>query len=459
MYCRSARRRFALSEILRINPVSRAQVLPSSIPSKTENSSEAEKDYEFQFIGYAQGFDRFGKKNEGLAKKALELAGQAETVVFFAGLDEVREAEGLDRENLKLPENQLSLLKRIYELKKKVVVVLFCGSAVELDVVNDADALVHAYLGGQAGVTAILNVLTGKVNPSAKLSESYPVRYEDCSSASHFPGKQMTVEYREGIFVGYRYYATANIPVAYPFGHGLSYTTYEYSDLKADDKGVTFTITNTGKMDGMEVAQLYISKPDSEIFRPAIELKGFKKVLVKAGESVTVTIPFDKRTFRNYNPKANEWQIEGGEYEIKIGASSADMRLKAKINVKGNATDFGYDKEKLASYYSGEVADVDDKQFELLLGRPIPNSGYHFYKKNRMVIHENCTVDDLRYSRRWVGRLFGGAINFAIWFFPCNRQQDDGKYAHHGYASSADQRSCEIRRNVPPSDGSSHYDV
>lgn len=386
-------------------------------PTKTEKFVEAEKDYEFQFIGYAQGFDRFGKKNEGLAKKALELAEQAETVVFFAGLDEVREAEGLDRENIKLPENQLSLLKRIYELKKKVVVVLFCGSAVELDVVNDADALVHAYLGGQAGVTAILNVLSGKVNPSAKLSESYPIHYEDCSSASHFPGKQMTVEYREGIFVGYRYYATANIPVAYPFGHGLSYTTYEYSDLKADDKGVTFKITNTGKMDGMEVAQLYISKPNSEIFRPAIELKGFKKVFVKAGESVEVTIPFDKRTFRNYNPKANEWQIEGGEYEIKIGASSADIRLTAKIDVKGNATDFGYDKEKLASYYSGEVANVDDKQFELLLGRPIPNSGYNFYKKNRMVIHENCTVDDLRYSRRWVGRLFGGAINFAIWFF------------------------------------------
>jgi len=385
-------------------------------PTKTEKFVEAEKDYAFEFVGYAQGFDRFGKKNEGLAKKALELAAQAETVVFFAGLDEVREAEGLDRENIKLPENQLSLLKRIYELKKKVVVILFCGSAVELDVVNDADALVHAYLGGQAGVTAILNVLTGKVNPSAKLSESYPVRYEDCPSASHFPGKKMTVEYREGLFVGYRYYATANVPVAYPFGHGLSYTTYEYSNLKVDDKKATFTITNTGKMDGMEVAQLYISKEKSDIIRPAIELKGFKKVFVKAGESVKVEIPFDKRTFRSYNPKANEWQIEGGEYTIRIGASSADMRLEAKLQVKGNATDFGYDKAKLPAYFSGDAANVDDKQFELLLGRPIPDSEYHFYKKNRMVIHENCTIADLRYSRRWVGRFFAGAINFAHWF-------------------------------------------
>lgn len=386
-------------------------------PTKTEKFVEAEKDYDFEFIGYEQGFDRFGKKNEKLAKKALELAAQAEKVIFFAGLDEVREAEGLDRENIKLPENQLELLKRIYALNKKVVVVLFCGSAVELDVVNDANALVHAYLGGQAGVTAILNVLTGKVNPSAKLSESYPLHYEDCSSASRFPGKQMTVEYREGLFVGYRYYATANVPVAYPFGYGLSYTTYEYSDLTVDDDKATFTITNTGKMDGMEVAQLYISKKDSEIIRPAIELKGFKKVFVKAGESVKVEIPFDKRTFRSYNPKAKEWQIEGGEYLIQVGASSADLLLKATLNVKGNATDFGYDKEKLASYFCGEVANVDDKQFEALLGRPIPNANYNFYKKNRMVIHENCTVDDLRYSRRWVGRLFGGAINFAIGFF------------------------------------------
>lgn len=385
-------------------------------PTKTEKFIECEKDYDFNFVGYEQGFKRFGGKSDALAKKAIELAKKADTVLFFAGLDEIREAEGLDRQNMKLPENQLELLKQLYTLGKKVVVILFCGSAVELDVVEEADAIVHAYLGGQAGVSALLNILTGKVNPSGKLSESYPYRYEDCSSASHFPGHQMTVEYREGLFVGYRYYATAGEKVRYPFGYGLSYTTFAYSDLTVDEKGAKFTVTNTGDRDGAEVAQLYVGKPDSAIIRPIRELKGFEKVFLKAGESKEVSIPFGKRTFRAYNPKAKEWQVEGGEYEIMIGSSSESILLTGKVSVEGNMTDFGYEKEALPDYFSGNAADVDDKQFETLLGRPIPDSGYKFYKKNRMVIHENCTVADLKYSRGWVGRAFCGAITFYNWF-------------------------------------------
>lgn len=383
-------------------------------PTKTESFLTAVKDYDIDYIGYAPAFKRFGGESAKLADEAMALAAKADTVVFFAGLDEVAEAEGLDRQNMKLPKDQLEVLKRVYTLGKKVVVVLFCGSAVELDVVNDANALVHAYLGGQAGVTAMLNVLTGKVNPSGKLSESYPVRYEDCSSASHFPGRQLTVEYRESIFIGYRYYSTAGVKVNYPFGYGLSYTKFDYSDLEVSDDGVTFTVTNTGDVDGAEAAQLYISGPaDSAAFRPARELKGFKKVFLKAGESASVTIPFDGYTFRVFNPKANEWQRESGTYGVLVGASSEDIRLSGEIAVQGNATDFGYDRAALADYFTGKVADVDAKQFETLLGRELPDPNYKFYKKNRMVIHENCTVDDLRYSRRWVGRFFSWAIRFA----------------------------------------------
>ncbi len=382
-------------------------------PTITESFLTSVKQYDIDYIGYEPGFKRFGQKSDSLAQKAVELAKKADTVVFFAGLDEVREAEGLDRQNMKLPENQLALLKQLYKLGKKVVVVLFCGSAVELDVVNDANALVHAYLGGQAGVPALLNVLTGKVNPSGKLAESYPVRYEDCSSASRFPGLGRTVEYRESIYIGYRYYLTAGVKVNYPFGYGLSYTKFDYSDLTLTESGATFTITNSGDVDGAEAAQLYISKPDSAIYRPLRELKGFKKVFLKAGESATVEIPFDSYTFRSFNPKAGEWQIEGGTYEIHIGASSEDIRLKDSIEIEGNATDFGYDKLAIPSYYSGKVANVGDAEFKAVLGREIPPSKYEFYKKNRMVIDENCTVADLRYSRRWVGRLFGHAIIFA----------------------------------------------
>lgn len=380
-------------------------------PTKMEKFIDAEKDHDFNFIGYEQGFKRFGGKSDSLAKKAIELAKKADTVLFFAGLDEIREAEGLDRQNMKLPENQLSLLKELYTLGKKVVVILFCGSAVELDVIEDADAIVHAYLGGQAGVLALLNILTGKVNPSGKLSESYPYRYEHCSSAAHFPGHQMTVEYREGLFVGYRHYTSAGEKVRYPFGYGLSYTTFAYSDLTVDENGAKFTVKNTGDRDGAEVAQLYVGKEDTAIIRPVRELKGFEKVFLKAGESKEVFIPFGKRTFRVYNPKAKEWQVEGGDYEIMVGSSSETILLTGKISVKGNMTDFGYEKDALPDYFSGKAANVDEKQFETLLGRPVPDSGYHFYKKNRMVIHENCTVADLKYARGWVGRAFSGAIS------------------------------------------------
>ena len=288
----------------------------------------------------------------------------------------------------------MELLERLYALNKKVIVVLSCGSAVEFDAVERADAIVHAYLGGQAGARALLNVLTGKVNPSGKLSESYPYSYEDCPSARYFPGKAATAEYREGPFVGYRYYTTAKVPVRYPFGYGLSYTSFEYSDFEVNENGAGFTLKNTGAADGAEIAQLYIGKADGKIFRPVRELKGFKKVFLKAGESARVEIPFDKRTFRYYNVKTNAWEEEGGRYEVSIGASSEDIRLRGEIQRTGTTETMPYEEDLLPSYYAGKTDDVGKKEFERLLGRKLPEAGYRFYKKNRMVIDENCTVAD-----------------------------------------------------------------
>ena len=382
-------------------------------PTKLESFLDAVKESELDCIGYAKGYDRYGKRKKRLENAAAELAEKMDTIVFFAGLDEVSEAEGIDRRNMKLPSNQLELLERLYALNKKVIVVLSCGSAVEFDAVERADAIVHAYLGGQAGARALLNVLTGKVNPSGKLSESYPYSYEDCPSARYFPGKAATAEYREGPFVGYRYYTTAKVPVRYPFGYGLSYTSFEYSDFEVNENGAGFTLKNTGAADGAEIAQLYIGKADGKIFRPVRELKGFKKVFLKAGESARVEIPFDKRTFRYYNVKTNAWEEEGGRYEVSIGASSEDIRLRGEIQRTGTTETTPYEGELLPSYYAGKTDDVGEKEFERLLGRKLPEAGYRFYKKNRMVIDENCTVADLRYSKRWVGRLFSGAIRFA----------------------------------------------
>lgn len=362
---------------------------------------------------YVQGYDRYGKKKNALVEEAVAAAKEFDNIIFFAGLDEVTEAEGIDRRDIKIPEAQIAALKEINKLGKKVTVVLCCGSAVELDEVNNANAIVHAYLGGQAGARSVLKVLVGEVNPSGKLSETLPIKYADCACADIFPGPEMTTEYREGLYVGYRYYTTANVPVNYPFGYGLSYTTYEYSNLEVTENGVKFTVTNTGNVDGKEVVQLYISKKDSAIFRPVRELKGFAKPFVKAGESVEVEIPFDERTFRYFNVKTNKWEVEAGEYTVEIGASCEDIRLTGSVSKEGTTDVVPYDKAALAVYYNCDVRNVTAEQFQALYGKELPKSGYNFYKKNRMVIHENCTISDLRYSKRWVGRLFSWGIRFA----------------------------------------------
>lgn len=375
-------------------------------------------EYTMNVVGYAKGFDRYGKKKKGLSKKAVKLANKSDIVLLFLGLDEISEAEGLDREHIKLPQNQIDLYNAVKATGKKIVVVLSCGSAVELGFARDADAILYACLSGQACADAVFNVITGKVNPSGKLAETFPVAYADCPSASHFPGKKMTVEYREGLFIGYRYYGTANVPVEYPFGHGLSYTTFEYSDLKVSDGGVTFKISNTGSVDGAEAAQLYIGKADGAVFRPAKELKGFAKKFIKAGEAVEVQIPFDDKTFRYFDVKTNKWEEEAGEYEIYIGASSADVRLVGKVSRKGTGAQSPYSADELPSYYSGRVGSVGDDEFAALYGEDLPTDDYAFTnkRKTRIVIDENCTVADLRYGKRWIGRLFSGVIRFAIKF-------------------------------------------
>ena len=373
-------------------------------------------EYDLDVVGFEKGFDRYGKKNAGLAQRALALAEKADKVILFMGLDEVSEAEGLDRENIELNANQIELYKALKAAGKKVVVVLSCGSSVRLDWARNADALVYACLSGQACADAVMNILVGKVNPSGKLAETFPVKYEDCSTAKYFPGKKLTAEYREGPYIGYRYYEKAGVKVEYPFGYGLSYTKFEYDGLKVDDGGVTLTVKNVGEVGGAEVVQLYVGKKESALFRPVKELKGFRKVFLKAGEKKEITIPFDDKTFRYFNVKTDGWEVEGGVYDIYVGASIEDIRLTATIEREGTTLTAPYDKEKLPSYYSGKVADVSAEEFSELLGRKLPRSEYTFYKKNRMVIDVNCTVSDLRYSKRWVGRFFSGAIRFVIGF-------------------------------------------
>ena len=386
-------------------------------PTKLDTTLDVIKEYdEIQFVGYEKGFDRYGKKNKKLAKKAMALAEKADVVLLYTGLDEVTEAEGLDRPNINFPQNQADLAHELAHAGHKVVALVFAGSSVKLGWADECDALLFAYLPGQAGARAALDLVTGRDVPSGKLAETFPFKYHDCSSKNNFPGKEKTVEYRESIYIGYRYYDTASVSVKYPFGYGLSYTTFAYSDYEVNEKGVSFTIENTGDYDGKEIAELYVSMVNGKVFRPVKELKGYKKVFIKKGEKVKVEIPFDDMTFRYFNVKTKKWEVEGGIYSIMIGASSRDIRLCKTLEIEGTHAENPYDPEKLPSYYSGEVASVPNDEFKELLGHDIPKSTYDFMKKNRIKVGYNTTVNELQYAKGWFGRFFSWAIRFAIKF-------------------------------------------
>ena len=354
-------------------------------------------DSELNVIGYQQGFDRHGKPDAALQKSACELATQADTVILCMGLDEIAESEGLDRSNLRLAQNQVDLLQAVAAVNPKIVVVLYSGSVVETPWLDNCQALLYAVLGGQAGAGAVADALTGKVNPCGKLAETWPLAYADVPSAADFATRRKTVEYREGLYIGYRYFTTAQKVVRFPFGYGMSYTTFAYSDMAADEQGVSLTVTNTGSVAGTEIVQLYIAKKNSELFRPARELKGFARVTLAPGEKQRITIMLDDKAFRFWNVKANRWEIEGGEYELLVGASVEDIRLCEKISVHGTATVHPYEDRDLDCYYKGNVLHVSDADFEKLLGHPIPNG--------KTKIDRNLTLGELNHARSPLGWL------------------------------------------------------
>ena len=359
-------------------------------------------------VAKCQGFDRFGKKKKKLYMQAIEGALKADVVLFFAGLDEFSEAEGIDRTDIAISENQKDLLRALLATGKKVAVVLSCGSVVETGWLEGASAVLYAGLSGQAGAEAVANILYGKVNPSGKLAESWAKQYADFATSPKqlFPGGRDSVEYREGLFVGYRYFATAGVKPQYPFGHGLSYTSFEYSDVKATKEGVSFTVKNTGALAGDEIAEVYVSKEDSRIVRPAIELRGFRRVSLAPGESKKVEIPFGERTFAYYDAAKKSWQTEKGEYRIAVGASSEDIRLTASVEVDGIVPE--NEREKYPVYARCDVKNIPDEEFYARLGY-VPEKE-ETGKKKKVAVGENSTVEDLKRAKGWTGRLFAWAI-------------------------------------------------
>lgn len=298
-------------------------------------------------ITYAKGF--FADKdetNEELMKEAIEVAKNSKIAVIFAGLPDSFESEGYDRDHMRLPDCQNTLIEAILAVQPNTVVVLHNGSPVEMPWVHKVKGIVEAYLGGQAVGGALIDILFGKVNPSAKLPESFPICLEDNPSFLSYIGEGDRVEYREGVFVGYRYYDKKKREVLFPFGHGLSYTSFAYSNLKLDKKemkdtdylSVSVDVTNTGSMAGKEIIQLYVADKISTVIRPIKELRDFAKVELTPGETKTVTFTLGKRAFAYYNTTIHDWHVETGEFEIIIAKSSRDEVLTETIQVNSTVT-------------------------------------------------------------------------------------------------------------------------
>ena len=386
-------------------------------PPKTVAFTEAMRN-KGQSFAYAPGYSLKGDGyNKKLIDEAVKVAKGKDAVLLFIGLTDAYESEGFDRKHMNIPRGHNELVDAVTKVNDNVIVVLSCGSPIKMDMWEcKVKAILNLYLGGQAGGEAAYDLIYGKVNPSGKLAETFPFNNEDNVVAKYFPMGPRTVEYRESIFVGYRYFDTAKKAVQYPFGHGLSYTKFEYKNIKLSSKKVkegekltvTFTLKNIGDVAGAEVAQVYVCPPKSKIFKADRELKGFQKVYLEPGEKKKVSIELDERAFSYYNVNINDWHAESGEYKIIVAASSRDSRLYDSVEVitaKPDAEVPDYSKTAPIYYSVDSMATIPEKQFEVLLGYELPNN--NGFKKGELTI--NNSVKQVAVSP--TGKVLYGILN------------------------------------------------
>lgn len=367
-------------------------------PTKLDNLMDCAMAAGMNITSYAAGYDRTNPEPKAeLITEALEAVKGAEAVLLCIGLEEILESEGMDRLHMSLSKAQQELIQAIGKAHENVILVISGGSSFEMPSKELYRSAIHGYLGGQAGAGAMVDALLGNTCPSGKLNETWWNTLADNPSYPYFPSKERTSEYREGLYVGYRYSDTVGKQVRYPFGYGLSYTSFVYSDLTADKNSVTFTLTNTGNYDGAEIAQVYVSCKNGKVFKPKKELKGFKKVFLKVGESKRVTIPLDDKAFRYFNVKTNQWEVETADYEICVAANVSDVKLSATVHVEGSNAPLPYG--DMACYESGKIESVTDKEFEALLGRAIPDGSWSGQ------LQRNDAICQLYYAKLWLARV------------------------------------------------------
>ncbi len=361
-------------------------------------------------VTYAKGYEKSKNEvNEELFSEAKKVAGDCDIALVFVGLTEEFEGEGYDRINTEMPSSHNTLVSEIAKVNKNTAVVLYGGSVISLPWINEVKGLLNAGLGGQATGSAAANILTGLVNPSGKTSETYPLSFEENPTYGNYPAGPVTSEHRESVYIGYRYYDKAKKEVLFPFGYGLSYTTFSYSDISVssesiNDTGsltVTFKVKNTGEVDGAEVTQLYVGDMESTIFRPVKELKAFKKVFLKAGEEKEVSFTLSKRDFAFFNVYTGEFQVESGEFAILVGASSRDIKLMKMVTVNSTSDAVIPDYSASApAYYTADLSGMNGAQFEAVLGRALPSSERDTSKP----VDIYCCLDDARHTK-WGGRI------------------------------------------------------
>ena len=369
-------------------------------------------------VEYAEGFGvRDYEYDPVKTKQAVALAAHCGVAVIFAGLPESMDAEGADRRHLDLPPCQNTVIQAIVQAQPNTIVVLCNGAPVRMPWVSDVAAILESYLAGEAVGEAQIDLLYGDYSPSAKLAETFPLRLQDTPCYGNFPGGTATVEYRESIYVGYRYYDKAEKDVLFPFGHGLSYSQFEYSNLRLARKNFTpgetleavVTIRNTGDVDAAEIVQFYVEPVDGLAFRPKMEMKGFDKVFLKAGEKRRVMINLDARAFSYWHTGLNDWYCAPGAYDVLAAASSRDIRLRTSVFVHNDKpADAPYEGLALPAYENALVHEVGDAEFEALLGHPLPPTDYTAPRR----LDLNANLDDAQQSK--FGRVFTKIVRLAI---------------------------------------------
>lgn len=424
-----------LAEVPRYQGTGSSLVTPTKLVSLLEAMKAAAENVE-----YSDGYTINDKEDNALMDRAVKLAASAEKVILSIGLTDIFESEGFDRLHMRIPSNQISLLKAVSAVNSNLVVVLVGGSAIEMPWEDYAKGILHMQLSGQAGCEAAADLLLGKASPSGKLTETYPIKYEDVVSSSYYGVNPKQTPYLESMYCGYRYFSTAKKAVRYPFGFGLSYTNFEYSDIHVTDKGdynveVTASITNVGNYEGAEVVQVYVEPQTGGVYRPVKELKGFAKVSLKLGETKQVKIKLDKRSLAIFDEEKKDWVVEAGSYKIQIGANCDDIRLETIVSLEGVEP-----KRSSCSTWYYTLKGIPTKADFFTIHKPYPE----YIKKTKGNYDLTCSIKEMM-ETSMVCRLMYKGMEGAI------AKQNGGKvdYSNPSFKAIMDSASDNPMKSMP----------